>query len=670
MSTPDRRRSRRDGSTARADAPAAARRRRSLWAAAIGLVVVAAVGWTLLRGSGPWVQTTRPKNVLLITLDTTRADHLGCYGRPNAQTPNLDRLAREGTLFTRCTASSPLTLPSHSSIMTGLYPYVHGARQNGTGRLSDANLTLAEVLQTSGFATQATIASFVLNVQFGIAQGFDVYHDVVPEAAGSPLHAERKGDEVCDQALQMLDELARRPNFFLWVHFYDPHFPYESPRIADVYSPLAYADEITFMDAQIGRLLDKLRQVGREQDTLVIAVGDHGEGLGQHDELMHGYLLYDTTLHVPLILRCPNVVPAGKTVTAQVRTIDIAPTVVSLVGVPAMDEAQGVSLVPLLTGQQTDLKLAGYAESFDAHIEFGLSPLRSWSAGPWKYILAPGAELYHLADDPGETRNRFTDRPEFAAEMRSQLHQLIADAPPPRTSAETGPVLSADDRDRLASLGYVYIPVAFGQDEVELDRFEPSGGDPKDYVRFFRLLVRDLPELQGQKDWPRAELVLRQMIETMPQASRLQVQLAAVLQPQGRLDEAAAAFERALELAPDDCDIHRKFGMFLIHTQRYEEAVRRLEWVLERSPTDTVALERCAHAHVQLGQLDQAEERLRRAREIDPKSIRVLRALGAVAEKKGDLLEARKSYQTAVEVDPNCQECRRDLERVQQELWQ
>jgi choline-sulfatase len=634
------------------------------------IVVMGAIGGGIaIRYGRTLARTKHPRNLLLITMDTTRADYLGCFGGTTARTPNIDRLAHAGAIFTRCTTCAPLTLPAHSSIMTGLYPYVHGARQNGTGRLPDANLTLAEALKAAGFATQATIAAFVLNAQFGIAQGFDVYHDVIPASASNPLNAERKGNEVADDALRMLAGLAASQRFFLWVHFYDPHAPYESTRVPDVNSPRAYADEVTFMDAQIGRLLDKLRELGHENDTLVVAVGDHGEGLGQHDEPSHGYFVYDTTMHVPLILRCPGAVTSGQTVPAQVRTIDLAPTILALLGCAPLPDAQGVSLVPLLAGQTRSLKLTAYSEAFDGHIQFGLSPLRSLSADAWRYILAPKPELYHLPDDPGESRNRAADQPDRAAQMRNDLRQLIADAPPPRMLTGPPPTLSTDDRDRLGALGYVYVPVAFQDAQVELDRFEPSGGDPKDYASYLRLIALDLPDLKAREDWPRAEQVLRQLIAAMPDASRLYVQLASVLQPQGRIDEAEAAFERALALSPDEPDVHRRYGSFLMQIQRFQEAVQQFEWVREKVPDDAHVLELCGRAYANVGQFDLAEQRLQRARELDPRGTRILRGLGMVAERRGQLADAAKQYQAALDIDPNCSECRDDLTRVQQALW-
>ena len=309
------------------------------------IVIFAPAVWFALRVVEPSPTPTEPPtNLLLITLDTTRTDHLSCYGGTATQTPHLDKIAAEGTRFAYCTSCSPITLPSHASILTGLYPYAHGARQNGTGRLAPANETLTEILKDAGLQTRATVASFVLNAQYGTSQGFDEYRDVTPDAGTAALAAERKGDVICDDALEMLEDVADQP-FFMWVHFYDPHHPYISRRHPDVHSAEAYADEVAYMDEQIGRLMSKVSALGLDGNTLVVVVADHGEGLGQHEELQHGNFIYDTTIHVALLMRYPGLVPAGHTVDTHVRTVDIAPTILELMGQPELERAQGSSYV-------------------------------------------------------------------------------------------------------------------------------------------------------------------------------------------------------------------------------------------------------------------------------------------------------------------------------------
>ena len=646
--------------------PARGPRRRRFLAVPIAVVVLLAA-WAVVQKTGRLTRPEGPRSVLFITMDTTRADYLGCYGRTTAQTPHIDRLAREGTLFTRCTTCSPLTLPSHASMMTAVYPYVHGARQNGTGRLAESNETLAETLKAAGFATQATVASFVLNRQFGIAQGFDVYHDVVRPATGDPSSAERRGDEVCDDALAMLRDLAGQ-RFFLWVHFYDPHFPYLSPRISDILSPLAYADEITFMDAQIGRLMDGLRELNLERDTLVIAVADHGEGLNDHDEWKHGYFLYETTLRTPLIMRCPGIVPAGKTIAAEVRTIDLAPTILEWLDLPPWDHAQGVSLVGLVTGQSSDPGLAAYAETFQAQVEYGLAQLRSLTAGGWKYVWTTRPELYQLTHDPDERRDLAVQEPQRAAEMLAQLRQLIADAPPPPAKEDSATTLTDEDRTRLASLGYVSGPSTQDEGDVELDRFEPRGGNPRDYALSFKLISWELPRLRHNRDYAAAEHMLRQLSEALPEAAYLHAHLAEILEAQGRADEAVQAFERAVALTPGDHVVRMKYGLFLRRADRAAEALAQFRVVLERWPDDAKALCQAALALAALNELDAAEEKLRRALALEPRNAMALRVMGLVCEQAGKLPEAIQYFDEALRVDPGLHECTVDRQRVAEKL--
>ena len=371
-----------------------------------------------------------------------------------------------------------------------------------------------------------------------------------------------------------------------------------------------------------------------------------------------------------LILNCPGIVPAARTVAAQVRTIDVAPTILDLTGNPASERAQGVSLAPLLSGQAEDLHLTAYSEAFDAQIEFGLSQLRSLSAGQWKYILAPQPELYDVRADPGETQNVLAEQGERAAEMRGALHQLLADAPAPPGQEEAPKPLTGSESERLKTLGYVAVPNAFAEEGVtELDRFEPRGGDPKDYIHVFRLLIRDLPELQAKQEYVKAEQLLRPMIEALPTASRLYIHLAAVLGPQGRTEEATQAFEQALKLSPEDYDVRRKYAAFLTNHQRYEDAIREFDEVLKRLPDDTYTLAESATALAALGRFDEATERLKHGLEVEPKSSRSHRLLGRVYEQQGELPAAVKQYRSALDLDPNNPTLQADLARVQERLW-
>ncbi len=637
-----------------------------------GAVVIVIGGGLALQSAGVFSSQPGPANVLLITLDTTRADFIGCYDHPvfplHAETPNIDRLAGEGVRFTRCTTCSPTTLPSHASIMTSLYPYAHGARINGSGRLAAGNVTLAETLRDKGYRTAATIAAFVLNQQFGMDQGFETYHDVVPAATGNPLAAERRGDEVCDDAITLLEEMAE-DRFFLWVHFYDPHHPYVSQRHPDVESPEAYADEINFVDEQVGRLIAKLRALGIEDDTIVVVVADHGEGLDQHGELRHTYFLYETTLHAPLIVRWPDGIRTPRTIADNVRTIDVAPTILALLGMEEWEQAQGVSLTPLIDGETESLELAGYAESINAHVEYGVSLLRSWTTQEWKYVLAPKPELYHLPEDPGETSNLIAAQAEVGAGLRQAMYDLISDAPPPPSLEDSSATLDAAAQAQLESLGY-----AGGRSEMidegvpEIERFEPTGKNPADYAKYFRLMARDFPLLQQSGDHAATEAMLRELLDALPEASRFHVHLASTLVDQGRHEEATAAFRRALEVAPTDWDNRRKFATHLMNTGNYAEAKEQFKQVLEHVPDNVDALRDAAQVDAALGNMGAARQLLEVALRVEPRNVSVLFTMGRLYEHGGDLIQALQFYQDALAVHPQYGEARAAVARVERKM--
>ena len=628
---------------------------------AVALIAGAGLSWLGWRAKHP---AAAPKlNLLLITLDTTRADHLGCYGDTAARTPNLDQLARDGVRFAQCVCSCPLTLPSHTSLMTGVNPYVHGARWNGTSYVSAANQTLAESLQAAGYRTRAAIASFVLNRQFGLAQGFEVYHDVVPPAAGAPLEAERRADAVCTDAIDLLQSL-HGERFFLWVHFYDPHLPYVSQQHPDPTSPEAYADEISFMDEHVGRLLGELQRLKLDANTLVVAVGDHGEGLGQHDEPTHGYFLYESTLHVPLILRCPGVLGAGQAVAAPVRTIDVAPTILALLGCPELPNIEGTSLLPLLRGQELQTPLPAYAETFEANTQFGLSPLRSLRQDRWKFILAPEPELYDLADDPNESNNLASAQPELVARLPQELRTLIADAPPPvQRDAQAG--LTAEDMKRLQSLGYVGAAATMPADlQSELDLITPHGGNPRDYAKLFHVSAQ-AREAIAKGRFAAAEGLYRQMIESLPAAPQPYAGLADALRGQQRVPEALDAVQAALARAPDDMHIRATYGSLLSDAGRWPEAAAQFQTVLRQAPRDTVVLHNMGVALAFLGKLDEAEQHFQLGLSIQADSPCLLQAMGVLRSRQGRLTEAVTYLRKALAIDPEFKQAAQDLQDVE-----
>ena len=414
---------------------------------AIALTTGIGAGWCLSRPQ------PAPVGVVIITLDTTRADRLSVYGFMDAEMPHLERLAREGVVFDQATSVAPLTLPAHSSLFTGLFPPGHGVRDNGGGPLSSAHLTLAESLSGRGFRTAAFVSSAVLDADRGLQQGFDHYTgvsgwDLIGRTPGP--RRQRPADEVVSEAISWIETIGDAP-FFVWAHLYDPHRPYEAPEPFRSRHADPYVAELAFVDSQIGRLLDTLDRRQLLERTIVVVAADHGESLGDHGERDHGIFIYESVLRVPLIIRAPGV--SSRRVGDVVRLVDVMPTVLDLLRVraPLMD---GSSLVALLRGQPSAMELDAYAES-QYPLRFGWSPLRALRAGRYKLVEAPRAELYDLERDPFEERNIYKDRPEVARALARRLAAFGTESSPRHGRNNTDPAAAGELRERLASLGYV-----------------------------------------------------------------------------------------------------------------------------------------------------------------------------------------------------------------------
>jgi arylsulfatase A-like enzyme len=543
------------------------------------------------RPEGPAVRTPdggRPRNVVLISLDTTRADALGAYGREPSPSPEIDRLARDGVLFEQALTSAPSTLPSHASIMTGLHPYAHGTRSNSGYVLAEANETLAEALRRHGYRTAAEIAAPVIGKRTRLDQGFESYRD--PESFDVtlkrlPVYAEsgeveyadvpeRDAADVTRFGLRFLAE-NKGDRFFLWLHYFDPHRRYAPPNpFRQRFAEDPYAGEIAFADHQIGRILRQIDDLGLRDRTLVALTADHGEGLGEHGELTHSFFVYDTTMHVPLILRGPGF-PGGRRVASLVRTIDLAPTILDSLGLPPLEAAQGVSLRPLASGAATDLALTGYGESIEFFSTFRTSVLRFLRQGRWKYIHKVHPELYDLSSDPQELHDVAALHTERTQALRSALEKLLADAP----SKPRGGAVDLDQETfaQLAELGYVG-GGAPAELEDELATLDVSGIDPLEQVEDIAVYAHA---------WRDAEI--------------------------GKHDAAVEKFERLRSRYPDSPILLYALGNALREGDRHAEAVPVLERALEIDPSLEGLYIDLADSAREVGRDDVAERALRAA---------------------------------------------------------
>jgi len=605
-------------------------------------------------------------NVILISIDTLRADRLGCYGHPDQATPNIDRLAADGVLFEQCTSSCPITLPSHSSMLTGTHPFVHGARDNGEFHLHGDNLSLAEVLRQNGYATCAEIAAFVLNREFGLHQGFDVYDDVPSggQAAGVP---ERTAEEVCSGAIRLLEEHADGP-FFLFVHFFDPHYAYQPPARFAARYPDPYVGEIAYADEQVGRLLGEVDRLGLAGRTLVILTGDHGEGLGQHGEQTHGTFLYDATLAVPLIVRCPGRIPAGRRVAAQVRLVDIAPTVLAFLELPPLPDAQGADLSPLLDGTAVDLGLAAFSESMMSRYNWGYAPLWALRAGGWKYVHAPRPQLYQVQVDPGEEHDLAAREPERLAEMRETLRQIIAEAPQVTGAGAGQRQVTAQDVEHLESLGYVGSGAAppGGEDTNELTLFGAAGLDPHDHAEEIALTSVAMQRM-NVGDFAEAERLLRSLLERYGEGATLHwahKNLGFVLSRRGAHAEAVRYYREALGFRPEDARTLTRCAMSLTELDRLDEALAVFDRAVRIRPALAQTFDSHGVALHRAGRVDEAIEQFRRALELEPENGTTCGRLARVLLGEGRIDEALAVLEEGLDAAPDDQGLRRMLTGV------
>ncbi len=608
------------------------------------LTVFLALGIGLF-GCGGGETGSRP-NLVLITLDTTRADVLGCYGG-SVETPVMDRLAAEGVRFDNAWTVTPLTLPSHASILTGLYPPSHGIRENTNFRLAPGVRTLAEHLQENGYRTRAAVSSFVLSGIFGLDQGFDLYDEprsgekFMPGGRSVEFREilERKAGETTDRALYGLDPAGDQP-YFLWVHYFDPHSTYEPPEpFASQYREDLYRGEVAYVDSEIGRLLSELKERGLLENTLVAVVADHGESLGEHGEATHGLFIYRSTIQVPLILHMPGVVEKGAVRTDPVSVVDLVPTVLDLMEVAPITlpvEAAGRSVAVAVQSRPL------YSESELSMRAYGWAPLYSLHDGDTRFIAAPEPELYDMAADRGEQVNLAPSRPEQLRDWQRRLAVLVDRFPPPPEIGTAG--LEDEDRSLLMSLGYVS-----GSGSPKVTDGDPA--DPKDQVALHNDVVR-AGELLGSGDFRQAGTVAGSVVARDPDnpgALALSGVLAAAEGDAGRV---ADDLLRAAELAPGNWEIRRNLANALHTAGDIAGASREYRAALELQPNVPSVWFGLGNVLFAGGDLVRAEEAYRRALALDREQPAVQAALGVTLGKRGDLEEGRRMLSEALELEP------------------
>jgi arylsulfatase A-like enzyme/Tfp pilus assembly protein PilF len=605
--------------------------------------LVLGLGAILLICGWPHAQ---PPNVLLITIDTLRADHLGCYGFAGARTPHVDGLASEGVRCADAISAAPITMPAHSSIFTGLLPPAHGVRDNGTFALGDANVTLAERLKARGYATQAFVSAIVLSRRYNLTQGFDGYDDDL-WAEDQPklfMIRDRPAARTAELAVAWLNRWASsspRPPFFLWVHFFDPHQPYAASLEDRKGAASPYDAEIVSADRGVGRLLDALRDHGVLDGTLVVLTADHGESLGEHQEKTHALFVYDATVHVPLIFRYPAKLPAARVYPGPVRSIDIVPTVLALLGLPGGDETQGQSLVREFRGEAPPPDLPQYSESLLAELGFGMAPLHAVRLGGYKLIRAPRPELYDLRADPHELRNIYADHRDQAARLERELDHLLEASARSARKAKENP-MTRESEEGLRALGYL---------ASTTDRQSMGGMDPKDGISIYNRL-EDARHLAQHERWGEAERILRGILDEIPAHLSARNTLAFCLLRDERVDEARAEALRSLAQDPSQFRILGMLGGIALAAGDLDEADKRFRAALDQAHTFVEAMVNLGFIRLLRGDEAGAREWYDKAVAADPKLPLVHRRLGDLYYERRDYAAALTHYRHGLEVLP------------------
>lgn len=477
-------------------------------------------------------------NVLLITMDTTRADRIGCYGYKNAVTPSLDSLAAGGVRFAQAFSHAPITLPSHASMLTGVHPPEHGIRDNGRFALGPDLPLLTESFKIHNYRTAAFVSAHVLGARYGLARGFEVYDDEMPKRPDGRSSWDRAGNMTCDRALQWLDAGPVRP-FFCWVHFFEPHAPY-APQKTLAPDGDDYDNEIAFMDSQIARLLAWLDEKKLRDNTLIIAVADHGESLGEHGYDWHALLVYESIMRVPMSFTLPGRIPPGTVVSGMTGLVDIMPTVLDLMGWPVPATVAGRSLAPAILGTPLPADRGIYGESDFAWENFGWAKLRCWTEHEWKLIRAPKLELYDRLTDPGELHNRADEKPDIVTRMNAALQN--AEGAMTQRDAMIAKVTESD-REALGSLGYV------GHGAAPSTRDAQQLRNPIEMVDI-ATRYRMGESLTNLRRADEAIPILEECAAASPESFAIIEMLGKAYAGAGRLDEAAHTLGAALTIYP------------------------------------------------------------------------------------------------------------------------
>jgi arylsulfatase A-like enzyme/Tfp pilus assembly protein PilF len=573
-------------------------------------------------------------NIILITVDTTRADRMGFLGCKKGLTPNLDVLARQGVVFEQAYSQAPLTPVSHATIFTGTYPQFHTVTDFGHP-LPALLPFVPEILNKSGYRTAAFVGSLILDPKANMAPGFDRGFDSFdagfhtkrgPNESRYQSVERRAGDVVAHAIRWMATNQNRQSPFFIWIHLYDPHAPYDPPPPFDKRFAKAYDGEIAYADSALGKLFTYLRQHALYDSALIAMMSDHGESLGAHGESMHGIFLYDETIRVPLVFKLPGNVLASRRVGSRVRLVDVAPTLLSMLSLPLPPTFQGESLVPLMkrpiakSGQKT-ADLPAYAETDYPHRAFGWSSIRSMRTGKYLFVRAPRRELYDESQDKSAEHDLATTSPAVAETLEAQLDQFRD-----RTSSYHGKAeaaVSSQQNENLSALGYV------GSTQATASSDPLQGADPKDKIGISNTLHEGMIAVEDGR-YAQAIPMLQQVLADSPAISAAQMQLGIALARVKRYPEAIVVLRKAVQLIPDSTPAQYELGLALFETGAWQESAQYFEFVAKKRPKFPDAQYSLAAVYARIKRVPEAIELLRQVIQQNPEHFRANLLLGRI----------------------------------------
>jgi choline-sulfatase len=609
----------------------------------------ACFAFTLLTCSLGATQPSTP--VILISVDTLRPDHLGCYREGRRLTPHIDALTKNGTLFSQVSAPAPLTLPSHVALFTSTYPFENNVQDNGVP-LGPTATTLATVLKKSGYRTAAFVGGFVLDRRFGLNRGFDVYDspfDLHNKTATDAGDLKRPGAHVAGAAMRWLDHNSNAP-FFLFLHLYDLHTPYDLPQDPHLRrGETGYEAELVYVDRILGEFLGFLDRRELLKRALVVFTSDHGEGLEEHGESTHGYFVYQSTLHVPLLIHWPagpRRFPQDR-VDEAISLLDVAPTILDAIGLPRPSGMRGRSLSSARSAEEI------YSESLYARNQFGCAALRSLRVGRYKYIDAPKPELYDLANDPGELQNLYEQQPSRAMALREGITALRSSSPAGGSSKPPSP--TPETVNALRSLGYL-------SGSTRSSRLE-SRVDPKDRIREFEQYGRALA-LAAAGRLAESNGLLKKLGDKLPEVVDIQISLGLNQQRLGQYEEAAREFRRALEQAPLNARAHFDLGLCYFRLRQPDDAIKELQAALALEPWYTRAEEILVDIYIEKKDYPQARVHLDHLLSVDSDNYTAHYNLGVFAALEKNWSEAERRMRSALHTDPGSAEAHNTLGSV------